>query len=181
MPDWDDLRFFLAVYRSGSLTAAARVLGCSQPTVGRRIAALAGTYGAALLESRAGRYAATTVGRRVLARAERIEREIGGIAEDIDRVDERPQGSVRVSVPEGAGLLLVAPRLAEFRRAYPAIDLVLVGEHGIADLPGPRPPPPRASPPPPRPPPPPPVRCRSARGKPRQKWSPPLTDHRGRS
>jgi len=134
MPDWDDLRFFLAVYRSGSLTAAARVLGCSQPTVGRRIAALAETYGAALLESRAGRYVTTTVGRRVLARAERIEREIGGIADDIDRVDERPQGSVRVSVPEGAGLLLIAPRLGEFRRAYPDIDLVLVGEHSIADL-----------------------------------------------
>ena len=134
MPDWDDLRFFLAVYRSGSLTAAARVLGCSQPTVGRRIAALAGTYGAALLESRGGRYDTTTVGRRVLARAERIEREIGGIADDIDRVDERAQGSVRVSVPEGAGLLLVAPRLADFRREYPDIDLVLVGEHAIADL-----------------------------------------------
>ena len=134
MPDWDDLRFFLAVYRSGSLTAAAHVLGCSQPTVGRRIAALAGAYGATLLESRAGRYVATAVGRRVLVRAERVEREIGGIAEDINRVDERPQGSVRVSVPEGAGLMLVAPRLAEFRRAYPGIDLVLVGEHSIADL-----------------------------------------------
>jgi molybdenum-dependent DNA-binding transcriptional regulator ModE len=48
--DWDDLRVFLAVAKSGSLTRAARDLGLSQPTVGRRIAALEKRTGARLLD-----------------------------------------------------------------------------------------------------------------------------------
>ncbi|MFY0537428.1 helix-turn-helix domain-containing protein [Nannocystis pusilla] len=48
MLDWDDLRFFLAVARAGSFSAAARGLGVTQPTVGRRIAALERSLGARL-------------------------------------------------------------------------------------------------------------------------------------
>jgi DNA-binding transcriptional LysR family regulator len=134
MVDWDDLRFFLAVQRAGSLTAAARVLGCSQPTVGRRIAALARRLGAAPLESRGGRYALTAAGRKMLVHAERVEREVDAMSRDIDRLDERPQGAVRVSAPEGIGLFVIAPRLAAFRHAHPAIDLLLVGETQLVDL-----------------------------------------------
>jgi DNA-binding transcriptional LysR family regulator len=134
MADWDDLRFFLAVHRAGSLTAAARVLGSSQPTVGRRVAALARRHGAALLEARGGRLVLTPAGRRVLVRAERMEREAAAIARDVDRLDERPQGVVRVASPEGVGLLVLAPRLAAFRREHPGIDLLLVSEAPVVDL-----------------------------------------------
>jgi len=134
MADWDDLRFFLAVHRAGSLTGAARALGCSQPTVGRRIAALARRHGAALVETRAGRWVVTPVGRRVLARAERMEQEALAIARDVDRLDERPQGTVRVTAPEGLGLSVLAPRLSAFRRAHPGIDLLLVSEAAVVDL-----------------------------------------------
>jgi len=134
MADWDDLRFFLAVHRAGSLTAAARALGCSQPTVGRRIAALARRHGAALLEARGGRWALTGVGRKVLVRAERMEREAAAIARDVDRLDERPQGAVRVSAPEGVGLFVIAPRLPAFERAHAGIELLLAGESPVVDL-----------------------------------------------
>src|SRR5262249_6647786 len=134
MDPWDDLRFFLAVHRAGSLTAAARTLGCSQPTVGRRIARLARRHGAALMSSQGGGYVLTAAGRRALARAQRIEREVDAIGREIGGLDERPQGSVRVSAPEGFGLTVLAPRLAEFRREYPAIDLVLSGESTVVDL-----------------------------------------------
>jgi DNA-binding transcriptional LysR family regulator len=134
MTGWDDLRVFLAVHRAGSLTAAARRLGCSQPTVSRRVAALAGRHGAALLESRGGRWSLTPAGRRILLRVERMEREAEAVAREVDRLDERPQGAVRVSAPEGLGLTRIVPRLAEFRRSHPVIDLVLVGEAGVVDL-----------------------------------------------
>jgi DNA-binding transcriptional LysR family regulator len=134
MAEWDDLRLFLAVARTGTLTAAARSLGLSQPTASRRVAALARRYGAALLEIRAGRPVLTAVGRRVLARTERMEREAISIAREVDRFDERPQGTVRVSAPEGVGLFLIAPRLQAFRKAHPAIDLLLVGEAAVVDL-----------------------------------------------
>ena len=46
--DWDDLRYFLAAYRRGSLSAAARELGCEYTTVGRRVAALEAALGTTL-------------------------------------------------------------------------------------------------------------------------------------
>src|SRR5512145_1419127 len=76
MTGWDDLRFLLAVCRAGTLTGAARALGCSQPTVSRRMAALAARHGGALFETLSGRYVPTEVGRSLAERAERIEREI---------------------------------------------------------------------------------------------------------
>jgi DNA-binding transcriptional LysR family regulator len=134
MAEWDDLRLLLAVSRAGSLTAAARVVAASQPTLGRHLAAMTRRYGAALMETRAGRLVLTPVGRRVVARAERMEREVSAIAREVDRLDERPQGTVRLSAPEGVGLFLIAPRLRWFQRAHPSIDLLLVGEAPVADL-----------------------------------------------
>jgi DNA-binding transcriptional LysR family regulator len=63
-----------------------------------------------------------------------MEREAAAIAREVDRLDERPQGAVRVSAPEGLGLYVMVPRLALFRRAHPDIDLLLVGEAGVVDL-----------------------------------------------
>src|SRR6185369_1772368 len=115
MAEWDDLRILLAVQRAGSLTAAAAALGCSQPTVSRRVAALAKRYGTALLVGEGGRYVPSPAGRSV------IERAVHAIAREVDRLDERPHGSVRLSAPEGVGLAVIAPRLAAFRREHPGL------------------------------------------------------------
>src|SRR5271166_5551736 len=50
--DWDDVRVFLAVARHGSLRAAGRALGLSQPTIGRRLAAFEATFGGPTLFDR---------------------------------------------------------------------------------------------------------------------------------
>src|SRR5689334_11977084 len=134
MAEWDDLRILLAVQRAGSLTAAAAALGCSQPTVSRRVAALARRYGTALLVGEGGRYVPSPAGRSVLERAERIEREVHAIAREVDRLDERPHGSVRLSAPEGVGLAVIAPRLAAFRREHPGLELLLVAESPVVNL-----------------------------------------------
>ena len=52
MLDWDDLRFFLALSRHGSLSAAAKVLHVSQSTVGRRLSSLEATLAVRLLNCR---------------------------------------------------------------------------------------------------------------------------------
>ena len=134
MAEWDDLRILLAVQRAGSLTAAAASLGCSQPTVSRRVAALAKRYGTALLVTEGGRSVPSPAGRSVLERAERIEREVHAIAREVDRLDERPHGSVRLSAPEGVGLAVIAPRLAAFRREHPGLELLLVAESQVVNL-----------------------------------------------
>src|SRR2546429_8473943 len=50
--DWDAVRVFLAVARHGSLRAAGRALGLSQPTIGRRLAAFEATFGGPTLFDR---------------------------------------------------------------------------------------------------------------------------------
>ena len=50
--DWSLVRSFLAVAETGSLSAAARALGSSQPTLGRHVAALEAALGVALFERR---------------------------------------------------------------------------------------------------------------------------------
>ncbi len=134
MTGWDDLRFLLAVCRAGTLTGAARALGCSQPTVSRRMAALAARHGGALFETLSGRYVPTEVGRSLAERAERIEREIHALAGEVDHLGARPAGTVRLTAPDGLGLAVIAPRLDGFRREHPDIDLLLVAETQIVDL-----------------------------------------------
>jgi len=134
MTGWDDLRLLLAVCRAGTLTATARALGCSQPTVSRRMADLARRHGEALFATVAGRYVPTPAGRELAARAERLEREIDALASEADHLGARPEGAVRLSAPEGFGLAVLAPRLEAFRREHPGIDLVLVAEARVVDL-----------------------------------------------
>jgi DNA-binding transcriptional LysR family regulator len=128
--DWESLRFLLALSRTGTLSAAARSLGCSQPTVGRKLKEL----GASLVAPESGRYVLTDAGRRVLKHAERMEREYLRIEREIDRLDERPQGLVRVSVPEGIGLSVIAPRLPGFLREHPGLEVELLAEAPVVDL-----------------------------------------------
>jgi DNA-binding transcriptional LysR family regulator len=134
MTSWDDLRIFLSVARSGSASAAAPGLGLSQPTVSRRLAALARSLGAELVQAGARGYELTPAGRSLQAHAEAMEREVLSARRDLDRLDERPRGSVRLSAPEGLGLALLAPALGAFARQHPGIDLVLAAESAVANL-----------------------------------------------
>ena len=134
MTGWDDLRFLLAVCRAGTLTGAARALGCSQPTVSRRMAALAARHGGAIFETLSGRYVPTEVGLSLAERAERIEGEIHALAGEVDHLGARPAGAVRLTAPDGLGLMVIAPRLDAFRREHPDIDLLLVAEAQVVDL-----------------------------------------------
>src|SRR5215472_9503378 len=75
MLDWDDLRFFLAIARSGSLSSAARELRCTQSTVGRRLASLEARLGVRLLNRTPRGYVVTQAGEGVREHVERIESE----------------------------------------------------------------------------------------------------------
>jgi DNA-binding transcriptional LysR family regulator len=131
---WDDLRLLLEVARAGSCSAAALALGVSQPTVSRRLAALSRRLGTALTRREGGRLELSAAGRRVLPRVERMEREALALARDLDRLDERPGGAVRLTAPDGLGLGLLAPALPAFRRAHPEVDLLLVAEAQLVNL-----------------------------------------------
>jgi DNA-binding transcriptional LysR family regulator len=134
MDSWDDLRLLLAVHRAGTLSAAAPLLGVDQSTVSRRLSSLGRTLGTPLLERREGHYQLTAAGTAALQRAERVEQEIQALQLQLDRLNDRAGGSVRLSVPDGFGVALLAPRLWEFHRDNPGVELVLMMETSVVNL-----------------------------------------------
>jgi len=112
---WDDVRFFLAVARTGSLSAAARALGVGHVTVGRRITALEKRLGVTLLARAPDGFATTSAGETVLRQCIAME----NAALDLERAaagrDMVAAGSVRVTTTEALGYQLVAPAVAALR------------------------------------------------------------------
>ena len=132
--DWDDLRFFLAVARSGRLTAAAKRLGADHATVSRRLASLETALKAKLFERRPQGYGLTAHGERLLARAESMETDALAIQSDIGGADMALSGVVRIGAPDGFGTAFLAPRLATLAETYPGLELQLVAMPRLLSL-----------------------------------------------
>ena len=124
---WDDVRFFLAVARAGSLSAAARALGVGHVTVGRRITVLEKRLGVTLLARTPDGFATTSAGEAILRQCMAME----NAALDLERVaagrDSLATGSVRVTTTDALGHQLVVPAIAALRHAHPdlQVDLIL--------------------------------------------------------
>ncbi len=131
--DWDDLRYFLAAYRRGSLSAAARELGCEYTTVGRRIDALEAALGTTLFTRAAEGLKATSAATDLVELAEQIERATVAIAARASGHDERVEGVVRVTCPEGFSLYVV-DRFAELRALHPALVIEILTDVESLDL-----------------------------------------------
>jgi DNA-binding transcriptional LysR family regulator len=125
MVDWDDLRFFLAVVRSGSLSAAARALRCTQSTVGRRLAALEVQLGVRLVNRTPRGYVATPAGESVREHVERIEAEASAVERIVSGRDARLEGKVTVTCIESVANNILAPCFAALHRDYPEIIIEL--------------------------------------------------------
>lgn len=122
--NWDNLRFFLAVARTGGLAGASRELGVNQSTVSRRIAALEQELGARLFDRQARGYALTAVGEQALPLAESVEDEMLSFSRTVMGADSELRGVVRVTTLDEV-FTRIAPDIAAFRERYPGIDLEL--------------------------------------------------------
>ena len=120
--DWDDLRTFLAIARFRTLTAAAKALGVTQPTMGRRLAALEDRVGARLLVKMPGGYAITPLGDMILANIEKIEREVEATSRIISGKDVSVKGLVRLTATGPMTQDIVTPALARLQQRYPEIS-----------------------------------------------------------
>ena len=126
MLDWDDLRFFLAVARHGNLSAAARVLKVTQPTVGRRIDAFERRLGAKLFQRTPSGYALSAAGEGILMHVERMEKEALAAEGIAAGRDAGLQGQLRVTASEWLTIRVLGPVLVPFGARHPAITLELV-------------------------------------------------------
>src|SRR5215468_4998677 len=117
--EWSDLRIFLAVAREGTLGAAARKLGQTQPTMGRRLRALEHAVGHTLFQRTADGFVLTDEGNVVHGNAERIQEEALAFERPLAGNPTQLEGALRISSSDWFGIYLLAPVLAEFGRSHP--------------------------------------------------------------
>jgi DNA-binding transcriptional LysR family regulator len=134
MIDWDDLRYFLAVHRHGSLAKAGAALKTNPTTVGRRLTALEERMDARLFERTPGGFVATPAGLDLLPHAEHIEREVLAVERGLAGADRRLSGTVRVTATEMIATRFIAPELSAFHQTYPEITLELACTNRSVDL-----------------------------------------------
>ena len=134
MFDWNDLKYFLAVARTGSTLAGAAQVKANQTTTARRIAALEQSLGTALFDRSPTGYRLTEAGHEILAAAERVEREALTVDALAEQRGRRVAGTVRVTTNESLANLLLTPALADFARLHPDIRIEVYVEDRVVDL-----------------------------------------------
>jgi molybdate transport repressor ModE-like protein len=120
-PDWEDVRFFVALVRHGSLSAAARALLVNHATVARRIQSLETALGEKLVDRRPGGHILTPAGTRALSLANDME----AAANKFVRTKSKftPQGLIRINAPPGLARGFLLARLAKLPAQYPDLAL----------------------------------------------------------
>jgi len=108
--NWDDFRYFLAVARLGTLSAAAEALGTEHTTVSRHIGSLEKKLDARLFHKSNMGYSLTVAGGKMLEAAEQLEGIVVSTHNEL-KDPERIQGTVRVGAPDGFGSIFLAPRV----------------------------------------------------------------------
>lgn len=124
--DWDLLRSFLAVARSGKLTLAAKRLKVDHSTLSRRILALETSLKAKLFDKSLNGYTLTLEGERLMAEAERVEAAVTTIQSEIAEESAGVSGTVRIGTPDGFGTCFLAPRIGVLAARHPDLDIELV-------------------------------------------------------
>jgi DNA-binding transcriptional LysR family regulator len=124
--DWDDLKIFLCVARSGQMTAASKTLKLDHSTISRRIVRLEGQMKVTLFDRAGKRLRITPDGVKLLGVAESIESLILREAVNIRADDQAIAGTVRIGTMEGFGACYLAARLPELLREHSDLEIELV-------------------------------------------------------
>jgi molybdate transport repressor ModE-like protein len=124
--DWDRIRIFLAVARSGQLLGAARQLKLNHATVGRQLTALEEELGTRLVERQANGSRLTAAGEVLLRTAERVESELLQAGTLLSGASETLTGAVRVGAPDGLGNYFLSRALGALAAKHPGLTIQLV-------------------------------------------------------
>jgi DNA-binding transcriptional LysR family regulator len=134
MIDWDDIRYFLAAARGGSVRAAAKQLGVNHATVLRRIAQLEERLGAQMFEKLPSGYRLTGAGEEVLEFAEQMQASSQQLETRVFGRDQSVRGLLRVTLPPPLAAHLLMPDLADFVRLHPDIEMEILSSGELANL-----------------------------------------------
>lgn len=132
--NWNLIPSFLAAHEHGSLLAAARALGSSQPTVGRHVAELETQLGTVLFERTGRGLAPTPAGQRLAEAARAMETGALALLRSVSHAKATLEGSVRLSASQPVACVLLPPVLARMRQALPGIAVELVASNAVSNL-----------------------------------------------
>lgn len=132
--DWNQLRAFLETAQTGSLSAAARKLGLTQPTLSRQVAAIEKGLGVTLFERVGKTVVLTATGLDLLEHA----RTMGSAAEELALAASgralAVEGVVSISATDAVAAYLLPPIIVEIRRAAPRIIVEVISSNALSDL-----------------------------------------------
>ncbi len=133
MEAWDDIRFFLALVRYGSVRTAAAALRVNHTTVSRRLRGLEERLGSRLVRRTREGYALTSDGEVIFASGEAVERQLELAVRRVEGADEAVSGTVRITLTD---LLfeLATPALEKITKAHPGLQLEISVETQLRDL-----------------------------------------------
>ena len=134
MPDWNDVRVFLAVARNGTVAKAAEALGVDQTTVGRRLASLEEELGSALVVRTRLGVRLTEAGQRILASSERRGKAAQDLAREAAPAPLGGQVTVRVATTDTLADAFVVPAIASLRMKHPELRVSVRTGWELLDL-----------------------------------------------
>lgn len=132
--NWDDFRFFLALARHHTVSAAGRELKVKHTTVARRIASFEERMGTRLFDHVSDGYVMTQAGENLYEHAQVIEEQAQAVDRRVFGLDTQLQGVINLTGSYDVLSRLVIPQLRLFKKAYPCIDINLLGSSGLMDL-----------------------------------------------
>ncbi len=131
---WDLIAAYLAVVRNGSLSAAARQLGASQPTLRRHIETLESQLGVPLFTRGPSGLTPTIMGQSLLSHAEAMEAAAAAFARTATGELDAASGVVRVTCSDVYSVEVLPPIFAEARKVYPKLEIELAPSNKNEDL-----------------------------------------------
>jgi DNA-binding transcriptional LysR family regulator len=132
--EWSDIRVFLAIAREGTLGAAGRKLGQTQPTMGRRLRVLEEVLGQTLFQRSRQGLVLTDEGAILLVHAERMEEEALAVERRLAGQPQQLEGIMRLTSSDWFGTHVLTPVLAEFARLHPQVTVELLTDSRFLSL-----------------------------------------------
>jgi DNA-binding transcriptional LysR family regulator len=133
-PDWESIRLFLEIARRGSFRSASESLGISINVLRRKIDELERELGIKLLTRHVDGVRVTSEAQPILATAEQMEHAAFDLLRARDQATPLLAGEVRIAITEGLGTFWLTPRLIEFQRAFPHLQINLNCTMRAADV-----------------------------------------------
>jgi len=134
MFNWDDLKYFLAMSEEGSLSAAARKLSVSQPTLSRRLTSLEDDVGAELFTRTRSGLEMTALGEQLVQHARHMQDDVHSVERLITGHDSSLKGSVVISCTETLGAEWLVKHTRPFHDQFPGITVEIKVANATSDL-----------------------------------------------